>query len=186
MASDRRHRVLLAVWLSAAFALSAVSNLRVLLVLSALAPVVLWRGCARAARRTLVTVAPVVSIIVLASWGWLALFDHHFPAWAPYAALALRSLLIAFFSFSMLARVDLLAALRPFATATRLWVITLAQIHALRLLYAESRLGLQSRLLRRPGLRDVLRGAAGISGTLFTMATRNAREISEAMRSRGF
>jgi cobalt/nickel transport system permease protein len=176
----------LGLWLIAAFALSAVSNLRVLLVLGAVAPVVLWRGCGRAAGRTLVTVAPAVSIVVLASWGWLALVDHQLPAWRPYAALALRALLITFLSFSMLARVDLLAALRPFATATRLLVITLAQIHALRLLYAESRLGLQSRLLGRPGVRDVVRGAAGISGTLFTMATRNAREISEAMRSRGF
>jgi cobalt/nickel transport system permease protein len=159
--------VSLVVWLLSAFGLSAITDLRVLVLLAVLAPVLFWRGCGRAGRRTLSTVAPTTSIVVLASWGWLAVIDRQLPAWQPFVALVLRALLISFLSFSML-------------------VVTLAQIHALRLLYAESRLGLQSRLLRRPSARDLLRGAAGITGALFTMATRNAREIGEAMRSRGF
>jgi cobalt/nickel transport system permease protein len=33
---------------------------------------------------------------------------------------------------------------------------------------------------------DILRGAGGITGALFTLSSRNARDISDAMRSRGF
>jgi cobalt/nickel transport system permease protein len=56
----------------------------------------------------------------------------------------------------------------------------------LRLLARESWLGLQSRLPRKPSARDGLRNAGGVTATLLTLATRNAREISEALRSRGF
>jgi len=41
-------------------------------------------------------------------------------------------------------------------------------------------------MVRRPGPVELLRGAGGITAVLFTLAVRNAREISEAMRSRGF
>ncbi|HSN92572.1 MAG TPA: hypothetical protein VLS93_15180, partial [Anaeromyxobacteraceae bacterium] len=62
----------------------------------------------------------------------------------------------------------------------------LAQIHALRLLATESLLGLRSRLPRRPRTLDVVRGAGGITGAVVALAARNARDISDAMRSRGF
>jgi cobalt/nickel transport system permease protein len=64
--------------------------------------------------------------------------------------------------------------------------LALAQIHALRLLATESALGLRSRMPRKPGAVDLVRGAGGITGALFGLATRNARDISDAMRSRGF
>ena len=64
--------------------------------------------------------------------------------------------------------------------------MTLAQIHALRLLATESRQGLRSRMPRRPGLLELLRGVSGITAALFTLSARNARDISDAMRSRGF
>jgi cobalt/nickel transport system permease protein len=98
----------------------------------------------------------------------------------------LRAAVIAFATFSVLARVDLLGALAPFPTATRLLVLTLAQIHALRLLATESWQGLRSRLLRRPGTLDVVRGSGGITAALLTLSIRNARDVSDAMRSRGF
>jgi cobalt/nickel transport system permease protein len=54
------------------------------------------------------------------------------------------------------------------------------------LLVTESLLGLRSRLPRKPRALDAVRGAGGITATLLTLATKNARDISDAMRSRGF
>jgi cobalt/nickel transport system permease protein len=40
--------------------------------------------------------------------------------------------------------------------------------------------------VRRPGALDVVRSAGGVTATLFTLSARNARDIADAMRSRGF
>ena len=108
------------------------------------------------------------------------------PEGAPFVALALRTAVIAFLTFAVLDRADLFRALEPWPTLTRLLVVTLAQIHALRLLAIDSRQGLRSRLVRKPGARDVVRSAGGVTAAMFTLSARNAREISDAMRSRGF
>ena len=94
--------------------------------------------------------------------------------------------MIAFLGFAVLDRANLFRAFEPWPVATRLLVVTLAQIHALRLLATDSLQGLRSRLVRRPGARDVVRGAGGVTAAMFTLSARNAREISDAMRSRGF
>jgi cobalt/nickel transport system permease protein len=86
----------------------------------------------------------------------------------------------------VLERVDLLGALAPYPTLARLLVVTLGQIHALRLVLTESRDGLRSRLPRRPRALDVLRNAGGITAVLLAISARNARDVSDAMRSRGF
>jgi cobalt/nickel transport system permease protein len=39
---------------------------------------------------------------------------------------------------------------------------------------------------RQPGLLDLIRGASGITAALFALSARNARDIADAMRSRGF
>jgi cobalt/nickel transport system permease protein len=103
-----------------------------------------------------------------------------------YAALALRTALIAFLTFAVLGAVDLFAALAAWPTLMRLLVVALAQIHALRLLARESWLGLQSRLPRKPSISDGLANAGGVTATMLTLSTRNAREIADALRSRGF
>jgi cobalt/nickel transport system permease protein len=100
--------------------------------------------------------------------------------------LALRTLLIAFVTFSVLARADLLRALAPFPVLSRLLVLCLAQIHALRRVLTESREGLRSRMARRPGTGETIRNAGGVTATLLTLSTRNARDTADAMRSRGF
>ncbi|MEI7706174.1 MAG: hypothetical protein WCK73_16430, partial [Deltaproteobacteria bacterium] len=117
--------------------------------------------------------------------GWLAVTGGNPPV-APYAALLARTLVIAFLSLSVLRRVDLLRAAAPFPTVSRLLVLCLAQIHALRRLATESALGLRSRLARRPGTRDVLRSSGAVTASLLALSVRNAREAGEAMRSRGF
>lgn len=181
-----RSRLLLAAWLAAAFALSALRDPWLLCAALALAALLFRRGLARCLWRTLRSVVPVTVGLSLASFGFLRLASGAWPPFAPFAALALRSGLLGFVTFSVLDRVDLLRALAPFPTLSRLLVITLAQIHALRLLSTESLQGLRSRMARRPGLLDLLRGAGGITAALFALSTRNARDISDAMRARGF
>jgi len=79
-----------------------------------------------------------------------------------------------------------MGALAPWPTLSRLLVVTLAQIHSLRLLARESWLGLRSRLPRKPSAIDGLRNAGGVTATMLTLSARNARDVSDALRSRGF
>jgi cobalt/nickel transport system permease protein len=185
-AEPRRSQVILAGWMAGIFAVSALTEPSHLALAGAVAWVLLSDGALRAARRTLLAVVPLSGGLALASLAWLRLRDGAWPDGWPYAALVLRTAVIAFTTFSVLARVELLRALAPFPTATRLLVLTLAQIHALRLVAIESFQGLRSRLLRQPAALDVVRGAGGITAALFTLSMRNARDISDAMRSRGF
>ena len=180
------HRALLGGWLAAVFALSAVTDLRILAAALAAALLLLRRGLLRNLRRVARSILPVTAALTLLSYGWVWLVERRHPGVAPFAALGLRAVLIALLTFAVLDRVDLFRALEPWPTATRLLVVTLAQIHALRLVLTESLLGVRSRLLRKPGAVDVVRGAGGITATLFTLSARNAREVSDAMRSRGF
>jgi cobalt/nickel transport system permease protein len=182
----RRERVLLAALLPTAFAISALREPRALGVAWAVALVLLARGAPAALRRTLRVVAPLTLGLSAASWAFLAVAAGGRPPVAPFLALALRTTLVAFLTFSVLARVSLLRALAPWPAASRLAALTLAQIHALRRLQAESAEGLRSRLPRRPRVLDVLRNAGGLTAALLSLAVKNAREAEEAMRSRGF
>jgi cobalt/nickel transport system permease protein len=181
----RRSQVLLTAWAASIFAISAVADVRLLAGASALALVVFRRGALRESRRVLLGVLPVALGLSLASWAWLWLLGGTPPV-APFAALAIRAALIAFVTFSVLRRVELLRAAAPFPTASRLLVLSLAQIHALRLLATESALALRSRLPRRPRTRDVLQGSGAVTAALLSLSARNARDIADAMRSRGF
>ena len=183
---SRRGQRLLAAWLVAAFALSACRDPLLLAGAGLLAALLFRRGLRRSLRRTLRSVVPVTAGLSGASLAWLRLADGAWPPLQPFATLALRAAVIGLATFSVLDRVDLLRALAPFPGPSRLLVVILAQIHALRLLATESRDGLRSRLPRRPGPLDLLRGAAGITAALFTLSERNARDIADAMRSRGF
>jgi cobalt/nickel transport system permease protein len=175
LAEPRRSQAMLTAWTFAVFALSAVTDLRALGAAGAISIGLFRRGAIRAARRVLLAVVPLSAGLSLASWLWLRLVAAEPPPLAPFAALVARAFVI-----------DLLRALAPFPTPGRLLVLTLAQIHALRLVVTESMLGLRSRLPRRPGTLDVVRGAGAVTTTLFTLSVRNARDIADAMRSRGF
>jgi cobalt/nickel transport system permease protein len=179
-------RYVLAAWLVAVFAISALTDFVTLGIVFGVAIALLWRGSLTALRKVLVTVIPLTVALSIASFGWLRMLQGTWPDWRPYTALSGRAALIAFITFSVLARVNLLRALSRWPTLIRLLVIVLAQIHALRLLLTESRLGLQSRLIRKPRAADLVRNAGGVTGALFSLTMRNAREISDAMRSRGF
>lgn len=185
-AGPRGSRGLLLLWLAACFVLSATSDLLWLGGAWALVALLFWRQARRAIRRTLLSVVPLTVLLVAASWAYTHLLLHQPAPWPAYAALGLRATVIAFLSFAVLASVDLLGALAPWPSLSRLLVITLAQIHALRLLARESWLGLQSRLPRKPSARDGLANAGGVTATMLTLSARNARDISDALRARGF
>ena len=182
----RGARLLLLAWLVACFALSTVSNLVVLACSMGAVALLFPRQAPRAARRALVTAVPLTSAILGLTWLYVRLVQGLQPDLNAYAALAMRASLIAFLTFAVLGVVDLLATLAPWPTLSRLLVVTLAQIHALRLLARESWLGLQSRLPRKPSAADGLRNAGGVTATMLTLSARNARDISDALRSRGF
>jgi cobalt/nickel transport system permease protein len=129
---------------------------------------------------------PLCLAILLLTWVHARLVLHVSPDLHAYAALALRTALIAFSTFAVLGAVDLMGALAPWPTLSRLLVVTLAQVHSLRLLARESWLGLRSRLPRKPSAIDGLRNAGGVTATMLTLSARNARDVSDALRSRGF
>jgi len=182
----RRDRWLLGAGLAAVFAVSALRDLRLLAAAAILSALLFRRGLRRNLRRTALAMLPVAVGLSLGSLLFLRLAAGAWPPLPPFASLALRTGVIGFLTCSVLDRVDLLRALGPFPTLSRLLVVTLAQIHALRLLVRESGNGLRSRLPRRPGALDVVRNAGGITAALFALAGRNARDIADALRSRGF
>jgi cobalt/nickel transport system permease protein len=182
----RQGRALLSAWLAAAFALSAVTDWRVLAAAAAVALLLLARGAGRHLARVARIVLPLSLGASAAGWAFDRLAGRPGPGWDALLALNLRAALLAFLSLAVLARVDVLRAAAPWPWATRLLVVSLAQIHALRLLAVDSRLGLRSRLVRRPRTREVVRGAGAITGTLVVLSSRNARDVADALRARGF
>lgn len=182
----RRSQALLACWVALAFAFSAVTDLRALGAAGAAALLLFRRGAWRALRRVAVAVLPAAAGLPAASWLLAWITGGSPPPAGPFLSLAARTVLIAFVGFSVLARVRLLPALAPFPTLGRLLVLALAQIHALRLVATESAQALRSRLPRRPGTLDVARNAGAVTAALLALSARNAREVADAMRSRGF
>jgi cobalt/nickel transport system permease protein len=182
----RASRALLLGWLAAVFGVSALADLRALGAVAAASLLVFHRGLVRNLRRAARSAVPISVGLSAVSWLFLWAVQRTRPDVEPFVALALRTAVIAFLTFAVLDRVNLLRACEPWPTLSRLLVVTLAQIHALRLLATDSLQALRSRLVRKPGPRDVLRGAGGVTAAMVTLSTRNAREISDAMRSRGF
>jgi cobalt/nickel transport system permease protein len=182
----RRARALLAAWLAASFALSAVADPRVLAVALAVAVAGFRRGAWIRLRKVAVVALPLSLGASLLGLAFERLAGRPGAGLGALLALNLRTALLAFLALSVLARVDLLGALERWPWAARLLAVTLAQIHALRLLATESRLGLASRLPRRPRAGEVIRGAGTITGTLLDLSGRNARDVADALRARGF
>ncbi len=182
----RASRALVLGWLAIAFAISALTDLAALAAVAGVAALAFRRGLLRNLWRTARSVVPISVGLSAVSWGFLYAVQRTPPSIAPFVALAVRTGVIAFLTFAVLERVNLFRVLEPWPSATRLLVVTLAQIHALRLLASDSLQGLRSRLVRKPGARDALRGAGGVTAAMFTLSARNARDVSDAMRSRGF
>jgi cobalt/nickel transport system permease protein len=181
-----RARRVLAAWLALSFALSAVTDGRVLAVAWVASLAVLARGAAAHLRRVARVVLPLSAGGSLATLVFERLAGRPGAGWEALLALNLRATLLAFLALAVLARADVLRAVERWPWASRVLVVVLAQIHALRLLATDALLGLRSRLPGRPRAREVVRGAGTISGTLLVLSGRNARDVADALRARGF
>jgi cobalt/nickel transport system permease protein len=178
-------RALLAGWIAASFALSAVSDWRALAAAAALALALFHRGAGAHLRRVLVVALPLSALASAAALAFDRLAGRAGAGAGTIAALNLRTVLLAFLALAVLSRADVLRALEPWPAASRLLAVALGEIHALRLIAVDSRLGLRSRLPRRPRTAEVIRGAGAITGTLLVLSGRNARDVADALRSRG-
>jgi cobalt/nickel transport system permease protein len=182
----RRARALVVAWLAASFALSAVTDWRVLAAAGAVAVALLARGALAHLRRVARLVLPLSVGASLLALALDRIAGRPGPGWDALLALNLRAALLAFLALAILARVDVLAAVDRWPWATRVLVVVLAQIHVLRLLATDALLGLRSRLPRRPRAREVVRGAGPITATLLVLSGRNARDVADALKARGF
>ena len=68
-------------------------------------------------------VAPAVLVLTGGSWAWLWLLGAGPLPVRTFLAMALRAALLAFVTFSLLRRMDLMGALAPFPHLTRLLVL---------------------------------------------------------------
>ncbi|MCX8086497.1 MAG: hypothetical protein N3C63_06275 [Rhodocyclaceae bacterium] len=124
------------------------------------------------------------NLTVSLGYALIALWRDTFqPAW--FFTANLRVLLMVFLGFWCIARVDLLAAVRGFPTATFLATLTLGQMRAFERLIRDFRLALRSRSIVKPRLADRFHHAGAQAIALIDKGERQATELTLAMRSRG-
>lgn len=97
----------------------------------------------------------------------------------------LRVLLMVFLGFWFVARVDLLAALAGWPTATLVATLAMGQMRSFERMLKDFRLAFASRNIDRPRLLDRRRHAGAQAVALLDKAQAQATEVALAMRSRG-
>lgn len=97
----------------------------------------------------------------------------------------LRVLLMVYLGFWFIARVDLLAALRGWPTATLLATLAIGQMRSFERLLRNFRFAFASRSIVRPRLIDRGRHAGAQGAALLDKAQAQSTEVAMAMRSRG-
>lgn len=97
----------------------------------------------------------------------------------------LRVLLMVYLGFWFVARVNLLAALTGWPTATLVATLALGQARAFERLLRDCRLAFASRNIVRPGLAARRRQAGAQAIALLDKAQAQSTEVALAMRSRG-
>lgn len=97
----------------------------------------------------------------------------------------LRVLLMVFLGFWFVAKVNLLAALQGWPTATLVATLALGQARAFERLIRDFRYAFESRNILRPRLLDRRRHAGAQAVALLDKAQAQSTEVALAMRSRG-
>lgn len=97
----------------------------------------------------------------------------------------LRVLLMVFLGFWFVAKVNLLAALQGWPTATLVATLALGQARAFERLIRDFRYAFESRNIARPRLTDRRRQAGAQAVALLDKAQAQSTEVALAMRSRG-
>ncbi len=105
---------------------------------------------------------------------------------APLLLINGRTAILTFTAFLMIDRVNLFAALSFSESLTYLLTLSYSQILTFRRILQELLLSLKSRTITRPGRRDLYRFVSSAVYFFLDRAVRNAREITLAMKSRGF
>lgn len=179
-----RDRIILACWLAAVVAITFVHQPAVLAGLLLVALVCMGASAPSIALRALAAVALVnltVSIAFVIS-AWMAGED-----WLQFVArLNLRVFLLALMTFWMIRHVDLARAAAGWPSLQFLVVLALGQIRTFSALLADYRMAFDSRSPTRPPLRIRFGSAGRQSAAMMEKAERQAEELNQGMRARGF
>jgi len=108
------------------------------------------------------------------------------PFLAPLLLINARTYLLTFSTFLLIERVNLFSALSFSKTLTFLLTLSYSQILTFRRLLSELLLSMKSRTIIRPGRRDLYRFVSSAVYLFLDRSIRNSREITLAMKSRGF
>ncbi len=150
-----------------------------LLVALALAGAQRWRIL----KKSLLAIL-VFNLSVSLGYVLVALWRGDFrPEWLLLANL--RVLLMVFLGFWFVTRVNLLAALQGWPTATLVATLALGQIRTFERMIRDFRLAFASRNIVRPRLADRRRHAGAQAVALLDKAQAQSTEVALAMRSRG-
>ena len=170
-------------YLAALLAASCVHDVRLLAAGLLLALTLAGVGRWRILRRSLLAILAFnlsVSLGVIFIGLWRGQIDTD---WLLLANL--RVLLMVFLGFWFVARVNLLAALAGWPTATLLATLALGQVRAFERLIRDCRLAFASRNIVRPRLADRRHQAGTQAIALLDKAQAQSTEVALAMRSRG-
>lgn len=125
------------------------------------------------------------SLTVSLSYAALVAWQSGIIPWSWLLSTNLRVLVMALLSFVFIRRTNLFAALGFSRRLSFMLVLAVSQSLGLRRTLDDFRQAMQSRGLRRAGLRDRYRAAAHAAGWLLDRALANAHESAQALQSRG-
>lgn len=179
-----KDRAVLVSWLAAVVAITFVHDPGLLAGLLLLALAAQGARAPKIALRALIAVTLVnltVSIAFVAS-AWLSGEE-----WMLFVLrLNLRVFLLALLTFWMIRHVDLARAAAPWPALQFLVVLTLGQIRSFTTLLTDYRMAFASRSPTRPPLRVRFGSAGRQAAAMMEKAERQAEELNQGMRVRGF
>ncbi len=107
--------------------------------------------------------------------------------WLSYVVLLnLRVFSLTFLTFLFVSKINFFKAVSFSKTLQYLLTISYSQITAYTKSFEDFRLSLKSRLIQRPDRKDVYTFISRVFSYFFKKSVENSKEISQAMRSRGF
>lgn len=179
-----KDRMLLIGWLLAVIAITFIHEPLYLAALTALVLSLQGRAAPRIALRALAAVV-FVNLAVSVAFVFSAWMNGE--PWGVFVLrLNLRVFLLALITLWMVRRVDLVRAAAFSPSLQFLLVLVLGQIRTLGAMLVDYRLALTSRSATRPALNVRMRSAGSQVGAMMEKAERNADQLNQGMRARGF
>ncbi len=179
-----KDRAILICWLAAVVTITFVHDPR---ALAALLLVALAAQGASAPKIALRAVAAVILVNLTVSIGYIVSAWLSGGDWILFVArLNLRVFLLALLTFWMIRHVDLARAAAPWRSLQFLVVLALGQIRRFATLLADYRMAFSSRSPTRPPLRVRFGSAGRQAAAIMEKAERQAEELNQGMRARGF